>query len=216
LGSSNAAFRIFYQENESRVITWRDFLKNWEYAKNVMDAADSIILPDDVFINHAGFITEAGSKQGTLALDEEETWTFTLEYAPVLHGGDDYISTFNVRVPVYIFHNLTSATHRPGADRTDIWVQQFEAGYSGGIDDVPGLFDTISDRWVLNGVYARGRSERVRQIPWEKSMFNADLGLRPNPALAAGQTLRDWPLPVTWRGQTLAGQSTVMLNIFQD
>jgi hypothetical protein len=215
LENNNAAFRVFYQEDESRVITWREFLSNWEYALEVMDVEDSITLPDDIFVAHGGLITEDGNYQGTLA-HNEEIWTFVLEYAPPLHGGDDYMRTLTVRIPVFVFHSLTSANRRPDSDRTDIWVQQFDADFVGGIDDVPGLFDTISDRWVLNGIYTRGEEERARQIPWEKSMFNADLGLRPYPALTEGQTHRDWPLPVTWRGQTLTGQSTIQLNIFQD
>ena len=216
LRSGNVAFSVFYQGEESRVITWREFLENWEYALEATGNPGGFSLPYDIFRADAGFSTSDANGNGILALDGEQTWTFLLEYVPALHGADDYMNIFDVRIPVYVFYSLDSATRRSGAISANISVPQTAAGSTVGIDEVPGgLFETINNRWVLNGTYTRGQGERTRQIPWERNMFSAELYFRPDPPVAPGEIYRDWPLPVTWRGQTITGQSTVQVNIFE-
>jgi hypothetical protein len=227
---NNLQFRIYYDDfTTNRVIGWPEFLANWDYAVNELESVTvpGATLPvnigsitDFVFSGgNAGFAT--GSDQGLLNIDDDtEMWDFVLFYVPKLYnqsahptGADTHVTMFNVDVPVFFFESLRPVTRRPGLPaNANIWERQ---NTTAGPIDLE-LLRAINDRYILTMVYRRGATVRERTTPFTAAMFgNVTLvPLAPTPNLTAGQTYRNLPLNVTWRGETLEEEETINVDLF--
>jgi hypothetical protein len=252
LKAVNAKFTIYYSGGEPRTIDINKFLANnaWYLSQN---------LPTSTMYGGAGYGTndgfiDVGPLNGggaygpadfkALKVDSDtEDWGVDLEYAPIANRPGSSPSVVNVRLPVYVFEELTSVTRKPGSNNPVLFVGT-TSGTGAALADADR--NSIRDRWQLNATYVRGRDSKTRAIDIQTDyLYLGMAGLVSNtsPGYWAGvhsgltpagskeaefkldvvglvtggasnaMVARDYQLPVYYRRSYLTGEDTVLVDL---
>jgi len=165
------------------------------------------------------------------------------EYAGGTSPNSSYTGYVDVDVPVFTFDQTIKVGRRDNAPEPLTIVHEWK---SAPVSFPPTLEDSIRDRWQLSATYRRGSEAKDKtKIALASAYFAAGVSGRTNAAgvkvekpnidligtqafsrsvdlnytpgnASTTQTLRDWPLPLSYRGTVVTDDETVNIYLKKD
>jgi len=253
VAKAKPTFTVYYEDGKNRTgMTWDEFKKNKAYAKSKTNAGG--VVGGATFLSPGDTIFAYGSTKNSptyqydgskvLLTNEDDQWSFQLEYVPWEMNGsspplDAFVVTDAIDVPVAMFSELL-----PAKRVTDFYTQnnilvRFRDSIMGAMPTE--VLNQIKTRWRVSASYEGGYTKEILNAidPATASMFYLGVDRTNNPYGAASVNFRvsntfsnqaeaiklagassgyvdsrDWPLPIYYRGQILQEDDTVLVNIF--
>jgi len=210
LDTSNVTFKVNYEDQTSRTITWQEFQDNVAYALRVNGVTgdsknyifgdvmqNASIRPDTANVYRKVAIDTYMPKYtlepaDMLAWNDEEgdpVWWFAIQYVPkefIAHEAA-YDAKTTVEVPVYTFNNDVTVRRKFGTSALNNgWVEFPNSIGSGGFSIYADLYDMIEHRWEMVAVYGRGRDTKTKTVAWRSTYFE-------HPGIYSGRGARNDP-----------------------
>jgi len=169
-----------------------------------------------------------------LDYDEDGYWKLWLEYVPLeylkaIAGADPaYNARVDVNLPVATFDEAAVRV-RPGLNAGYEQAAQAMLPYkSAPVPMTQNWLDIVTDKWVFSATYTLDRDTKTRYFGFTTGMFqqgyrsagdviNLTGGLSAGVLPASGQVIevRDWSLPVYYRGFDISDEDGVVVRIIR-